>query len=198
MDKFHNGRNEMEPWIETHSGKTFRYDSETSTEGIDIQDIAAALSKMCRYTGHCNRFYSVAEHSFNVSALLPPEKRLFGLLHDSSEAFLADIAAPVKQLLPEYKKLERTIMGRIAKAFSLPDLFWLDEEIKRADWAMLKSEAKVLIPSKGKDWYFPEGLPKGITPLCVDPAMAEYMFLQAYERLTNGSNSGTRVSAPAH
>ena len=170
----------MEPWIETNSGKKFWYTGD-STDGIEIEDIAKSLSKMCRFTGHCKSFYSVAEHSVNVSALLPAEKRLWGLLHDASEAYLADIASPVKQLLPEYKTLENKIMSRIAQRFGLPDKFWEDEEVKRADWAQLKAEAAVLLPSGGTDWYFPEGLPNGLKPLLHPPGGAEYSFMLAFK-----------------
>lgn len=142
----------MEPWIETYTGKKFWFTNEDPNE-VDIEDIAHALSHMCRYTGHCNRFYSVAEHSVRVSYL--NLTHLEGLLHDASEAYLADIASPVKQLLPEYKALEERIMRKIAKRFGLKEGFDKDPDVKWADWVALRAESKILLRSGGKDWYFP-------------------------------------------
>jgi hypothetical protein len=184
MEKFYNGKTDMEPWIETFTGQKFWYTGE-GPEGIEIEDIAHALSHSCRFTGHCKKFLSVAEHSVLVSDhFIDPKKALWALLHDASEAYLADMASPVKQLLPEYKALERKIMGRIAKRFDLPDLFWEDEEIKKADWAQLRSEAKWLLPSGGKDWYFPEGTERGSPPMGWQPTAAEKEFLHAFKELT--------------
>lgn len=169
----------MEPWIETVNGKKFHFDR-ADTDGIDVYDIAHALSNTCRYTGHSKYFFSVAEHSINVALMLPKHKQLWGLLHDASEAYLADIASPVKQLLPDYKKLEQKIMWRIAKKFNLPIGFQDDPEVKKADWACLRAEARVLLPSGGEDWYFPPGLKEGLRPMLLSNDAAKQEFLDMY------------------
>lgn len=67
---------------------------------IDIEDIAYALSHLCRFTGHTSRFYSVGEHSLRVCRIVEsrdPAIRMAALLHDASEAYLNDIASPVKR-----------------------------------------------------------------------------------------------------
>lgn len=46
----------MSPTIETASGRGFNFLAPTP-EMIDIDDIAHALSHLCRYTGHCREFY---------------------------------------------------------------------------------------------------------------------------------------------
>ncbi len=74
---------------------------------IDIEDIAHALARICRFNGHLRYHYSVAEHSVNVAEELKlrgasKELRLFGLLHDASEAYIADIPRPLKDWIPEY------------------------------------------------------------------------------------------------
>jgi len=48
------------------SGVLFDYGAPEKCE-VKIEDIAAALSKVCRFAGHIHRFYSVAQHAVNVS-----------------------------------------------------------------------------------------------------------------------------------
>ena len=65
-------------------------------EDIDIRDIAHSLSQQCRFTGHTSEFYSVAEHSVLVSEAVPARDAALGLMHDATEAYLADLAKPIK------------------------------------------------------------------------------------------------------
>ena len=78
--------NNVEAWITTTSNKQFFFENPTP-ESLDIFDIAHALSFICRFTGHCSRFYSVAEHSVRVSRWAEErfgkEYAREGLLHDS-------------------------------------------------------------------------------------------------------------------
>ena len=62
-------------WIETYTGRKF-WPLAPSPDDIDIFDIAQALSMTCRYKGHTNEFYSVAEHSVLLAEKLPPHLRL--------------------------------------------------------------------------------------------------------------------------
>ncbi|MEM9149127.1 MAG: hypothetical protein AAGB19_01555 [Cyanobacteria bacterium P01_F01_bin.3] len=80
-------------WIQTFTGKAF-WPLEPDPELICIEDIAWALAHQSRYSGHCDRFYSVAEHSLWVSGQCSPEHKLWGLLHDASEAYLSDVVRP--------------------------------------------------------------------------------------------------------
>ena len=92
-------------YINTQSGRHFNYQRQRS-EDICIEDIATALSHECRFAGHTDHFYSVAQHSVLVSEMLPPELALEGLLHDAMEAYFKDIPTPLKSLMPGYKKLD--------------------------------------------------------------------------------------------
>ena len=73
-------------WLQTFTGKAF-FPLDPRPEEMDIFDIAHALSNLCRYGGHCNKFYSVAEHSVLVSILCRlyygEQVALQGLLHDA-------------------------------------------------------------------------------------------------------------------
>ena len=80
-------------------------------ELIDIEDIAHALSMLCRANGHFKSFYSVAQHSINCMVEAKARGysvriQLACLLHDASEAYLSDVTRPVKAELPRYKEIE--------------------------------------------------------------------------------------------
>lgn len=68
------------------------------------------------------RFYSVAEHSYWVSTLVPPQFALEALLHDATEAYLVDLPKPVKDMLPSYKSLETLVHEQVAKKFGIPSI----------------------------------------------------------------------------
>jgi hypothetical protein len=54
------------PTIMLRSGKWFDFCAPASSE-FTIEDIAHGLANICRYSGQCSSFYSVAEHSILVS-----------------------------------------------------------------------------------------------------------------------------------
>lgn len=105
---------------------------------ISIEDIAHSLSHQCRFAGHLPFFYSVAQHSFYCSELVPPEDALQALMHDASEAYLMDIPKPIKNRLPDYQKIEDELMKVIAKKFNFP--YPLTKKVKLADEIMLEKE----------------------------------------------------------
>ena len=89
-----------------------------NAELIDIEDIAHALSMLCRANGHFKSFYSVAQHSINcmkeAKARGYSERiQLACLLHDASEAYLSDVTRPVKAELPRYKEIEAPLQEMI-------------------------------------------------------------------------------------
>lgn len=86
------------PWIQTSSGmKVYLHKPDPAM--VNIRDIAEALSKLCRFNGHIQQFYSVAQHSCHVAGLLPPSAKPYGLLHDAHEAYTGDLITPVRETL---------------------------------------------------------------------------------------------------
>ena len=112
--------------IATFSGKMFDPLNPVA-DGIVIEDIAHALSLMCRANGHFKTFYSVAQHSVNCAqeaAAREYSKRvqLACLLHDASEAYLSDITRPVKEKLTQYQQAEEKLQNMIYGKWILPQL----------------------------------------------------------------------------
>lgn len=176
------------PTILTSTGSYFSFERpEESVYGI--QEIAHALSNICRFTGHCREFYSVAQHSVFVSRIVPPEDALAGLLHDAAEAFVGDMAKPLKVLLPQYKEIEDRVEAAVFKRFGLPAK--LPASIKPADLRMLATEQRDLMRvGEGHVWT----MLKGIDPLeerisAWSSAQAYRVFLQRYQELTGAWGS---------
>lgn len=126
--------------ITTASGRTIDLFS-PSTADIDIHDIAEHLSKLCRFTGACRPFWSVAQHSLLVSRLCHPDAALAGLLHDASEAYLGDVSSPLKHspMMAGYRELEAEWEQAIGKAFGV-ELWRHHDEVKSADQKAFKLE----------------------------------------------------------
>jgi 5'-deoxynucleotidase YfbR-like HD superfamily hydrolase len=105
---------------------------------INIEDIAHALSRQCRYNGHCVGFISVARHSIWVRERLARQGhdqrlQLTGLLHDAAEAYLGDLVRPIKHTPfgATYLEVEEVLEKVIMERFGLP--FPIPQEVRDAD-----------------------------------------------------------------
>ena len=169
-------------WIQTYSGRRFS-PINPNPNAIVIQDISHALAMQCRFTGHTRKFYSIAQHSVLVSYICDPNDRLFGLMHDASEAFLTDLSSPLKRSgkFQDYVACERKLQQAICIRFGLP----LEEppSVKKADNLLLATEARDLLGPLHSDWKLPvEPLPFTITPWTSD--QAEDKFIKRFFELT--------------
>lgn len=134
------------PYIICHSGKHF-YPLDVRKSDIKIEDISHALSKQCRFGGHVNKFYSVAEHSVRVSYAIKPQFALMGLLHDGSEAYLVDLPRPIKRIddFSTYRNIERKTQLIIYKKFTDYPQPSCEVEIDYVDNLLLATEARDLM-----------------------------------------------------
>lgn len=164
------------PTILLSTGRYFDY---TNPGPLTVEEVAHALSKICRFTGHCRQFYSVAQHSVVVSRLVPQHLRKQALFHDAVEAVVGDMVSPLKRMIPEYKALEKRCEAAILTGFGLPAQ--LDPAVKHADRVALRTEQRDLMNKAGGLWTSLEGIeadPVRILPLA--PAAAEMMFLDTF------------------
>lgn len=166
-------------WMQTVSGRKF-WPIDPKPEEIYIEDIAHALAMMCRFNGHCTRFYSVGEHSLIISHMVPVEDALWGLLHDASEAYIADIVKPAKPHIQGYMEVEARIMGSVAKRFGLPEV--MPKSVKAADRILLADEAEQIMGPKPENWNL--GVePQGWSINGDSPMVVKENFLQRYKQL---------------
>lgn len=167
-------------WMNTYSGEIF-YIFEPDIEKINIQDIAHALSMICRFNGHVKKFYSVAQHSVLVSHICSPKYALEGLMHDATESYCGDMIRPLKCFFPDFKKHELIIEQAIWKKFNLIKSKKMYDEVKRADDIALVTEARDLLPNAINLKLDHKALDKKIIPL--SPGVAKKKFLQRFEEL---------------
>ena len=172
-------------WIQTFSGKVY-WPIDPHEDDVEIIDIAHALSMVCRYSGHCSQFYSVAEHSWHVSYLVPREYALQGLLHDAAEAYLADVARPVKPYLVNYREIESANWRVIARKFGVPEE--MHREVHEADTAMLFCEAKQLLGPPPRPWgdEIPQAYVTDREVLCLPPPLGRALFMDRFMELYCG------------
>lgn len=75
-----------------------------SPEDVDWLVIASSLGKLCRFAGHTQSHYSVAEHSFRLAIAVElaggnEAAQLQALLHDAHEAYTGDITRPMRSAI---------------------------------------------------------------------------------------------------
>lgn len=122
-------------YIRTFTGTDFTV-FDPKPEQIFIEDIAHALSQLCRYGGHCDPFYSVAQHSIIASYLIEPKFALDALCHDFSEAYIMDLPRPIKYQIEQYRNMEDKLYSVIAEKFNLPQI--IPDDVHMIDSLMIK------------------------------------------------------------
>lgn len=128
-------------------------------EDIHPRDIAQSLGFQCRYIGHVNRFYTVAEHSDIMRRALKRDgydltTQRVGFLHDASETYTGDIIRPLKNALrlqgfdvkPYELHIEEVMSARFGLPWPWPDV------ISTYDKRIVRDEKDQLKPDASDDW----------------------------------------------
>jgi hypothetical protein len=167
--------------ILTYTGKRFK-PLDPNPADIDPLDIAHATANQCRYTGHTKYFYSVAYHSCIIHDYLEKngesrEVCLWGLLHDASEAYLLDLAAPLKhhpdgfgeKFLEREEAIEHAVAARFGLSMPIPP------EVKDIDIQLRTTEMQQLLPEHDLSQKWGDPLP--IKILRYTPFESEMLML---------------------
>jgi len=178
---------ELTPYHVMKSSGTLIWPSECyDPDKFQIDDIAHSLARVCRWGGDVDEWVSVGQHSVIVSEITQnPELQALALMHDASEAYLGDIAKPIKRELDSYLEREAHVMRMICRRFNLP--FDRLEEVKEVDLVVLVAEARDLF-SPSRDFLWPDKYRQlakeyvgRIKPL--DYRAAERLFLERASKL---------------
>ena len=176
-------------WIQTYSGRQF-YPLAPRATDVKLRDIAHSLSLICRFSGHCREFYSVAQHSvlvahavarcgicYGASRGYVADVMAAGLLHDAHEAYIADITSPVKKELAGIDAIEQRIQQAIHEHFGLTPGADVLATVKHADRTACVTEARDLLGPTIHGWTidYPAPWEDKIEPLA--PVVAEREFL---------------------
>lgn len=186
------------PWILTHTGVQFVLTNPTP-EMVRFDDIAHALSRINRFTGHGRRFYSVAEHSVAVMRRVAElggdrDEQRAALLHDAAEAYVGDASSPLKAAMrrvqagrvypaieSDYDILEarahRVVSHRFGLRWVVPTI------VKRADLELVAIEGEHLLGPLPAGWGPPNVLVSDYRPRCWPSEYAEMEFRDAWDQL---------------
>ena len=160
-------------WFHTFKGHLIDLSRHPQTWTIDADDISNALSKICRWGGQLNEFYSVAQHSVLMAREAPSlDLQRACLLHDATEAYLGDVISPIKKAMLAagamfYKDLEHRLHRMLEARYGLEKYALTSPEIKDLDLRMLRTEAEQLIGyAPETEWLQP--LPP-VFNVCITP-----------------------------
>jgi uncharacterized protein len=159
---------------------------------IFIEDIAASLSLLNRFTGYTSRPYTVGEHCLLGLEFLPAWDRFEYLMHDASEAYLGDVSGPLKHLegMAYYRELERAWMKAIRERFGMkkeqPAIVTL------TDQRMLVTEMRDLRGRRPMWRDKVKAYPMVIPATAPAPQLVERDFLEEFERLARATEGAKK------
>ena len=148
---------------------------------VHLEDIAHALSLLCRGGGHVKHFHSVAQHCLECADEarargLSTRVQLACLLHDASEAYMGDLITPIKEQTQAYKNAEDALLNQIWTKY-LGSSLTKEEEmlVFEVDKDFLSYEFHTLMPHDIGDRY----LKVRTTPTMdyADPAAVKQQYL---------------------
>jgi 5'-deoxynucleotidase YfbR-like HD superfamily hydrolase len=170
-------KDNTDSWIRTYTGgRAYFFEPENSI--IEIQDIAHALSLLCRFNGATEKFYSISQHCCIIANQIydetnDPYLAFSGLMHDAQEAFVSDIPSPFKRRFPEFVEAEKRFEIWLAQKFG----YALDLPIvKKHDLKCLATEMRDLMRVSDHKAIIHAPYSFKITPESPEKAKQEFLF----------------------
>ena len=149
------------PYVTTATGRKFHFGLHDQDE-FYLPDIARALSRICRFTGHLSDkyeddIYSVAQHSVYVDRLLeqrgvPEYARKWAIIHDGPEYVWGDVNSPLKSILPDYRSFENGSAVALRRKYGIPYDDGIKAYVKWSDMQLLYAEAAELTVVPPWEW----------------------------------------------
>lgn len=172
-------------WMQTFDGIAY-YPGDPRAEDVTISDISHALGNTCRFGGHCEQFYSVAEHSVLVSEWLEAkgeslDVQFQGLMHDASEAYVVDVPRPLKRQLSNYAEIEQKNWVVICEKFGID--VNMAEAVHVADNEVLMAEKGQLLKNPPHTWSLPF-TPADVKVYGMEPRSATRRFMERFYQLS--------------
>lgn len=178
--------NERGPYVSTGHGHVF-YPFDPQPVDVHWEDIFESLGRQCRYNGHCDRFYSVAEHSVIMSYQHPDiEVQKWALIHDFPEAYVGDLIRPLKKLFPVYSIVEDEIMMMLAEMLDMA-FIKTPTIVHNLDMQMCATEKRDLLIGSEPWHQMPDPIPGLHIPMreCL-PAEATRLLRHRFNELFPG------------
>ncbi len=180
-------------WIQTYTNARFDL-ADPKPEDIFTEDIARALSHLCRFVGHTGSFYSVAEHCVLMSRAVEPRLAFEALLHDAAEAYVGDVTSPMKIAMrnltvESYKHvspfdvIEQRVREAISHRYGIAAV--LPPGVKAADLAILETERRHFFADIVHHWNL-DTEPLDVKIQCWEPDEAMMLYVERFDELATG------------
>ena len=146
----------------------------TAPGQVSIEDIAHVLASTCCFAGRARIVFSIAQHDYLASTIVPPDDALAALLLHAGDA--------LKELLPACLDAEGQAIADVLADLGAPPC--LPPSVKYADLVLRATERRDLHPPHDDAWTGTtqaSSLAPPIQPLA--PIVAKHLFLDRYYEL---------------
>lgn len=184
-------------WSQSYTGAQY-WPIDPHPNDIHYDDLCIGLARAYRYRGMTRDEYSVAEHSVIVSVaaeklarergLDPRAAARWGLMHDGSEAWIGDVARPLKRqrTMRGYRKVEEKWEAAIIERFDLVVTDDIRAVVDEVDDRIILDEIEALFLDP--DMWARAGRYLKLKPLNIEIAalpwrLAVHLFTQRYLEL---------------